>query len=271
MDSEKKTGMIGELDGSSEERIKGAEEETGSLTLEKYRKDQRQRDGFCEKSDEIDRQIQAMMTVDPSDDGKNGKTKKKRKKKAVDANSVSAGKKPKLIQRVKGWSRKRKVITTVCALAVIAFLGSKLTGGKKEMGLPVTVLPLTKQSIQEKLTLNGPVSGTDSVDVVSNIHAEITEIHIKEGDQVQKDQILAVLDSTDLEREVQIAQNAYDLAVNNKKEKDKEAALGYEKAVQDFHKASMDHNRNNLLFANGDISQMDLETSANTLDRKSVV
>ena len=78
--------------------------------------------------------------------------------------------------------------------------------------------------------------------------------------------MLAVLDSTDLEREVRIAQNAYDLAVNNKQEKDKEAALGYEKAVQDFQKAGMDHSRNSQLFATGDISQMDLEASANALN-----
>lgn len=130
----------------------------------------------------------------------------------------------------------------------------------------VDVLPLSKQSIQEKLSLSGPVSGTDSVDVVSNIHAEITAMNVKEGDQVHKDQVLAVLDSTDLEREVRIAQNAYDLAVNNKQEKDKEAALGYEKAVQDFQKAGMDHSRNSQLFATGDISQVDLEASANALN-----
>ena len=134
------------------------------------------------------------------------------------------------------------------------------------MGIPVAVMPLAKQDVQEKLTVSGPVSGTDSVDVVSNIHAEITAMNVKEGDTVTKGQVLAVVDSTDLEREVQIAQNAYDLAVANKQEKDKEAALGYEKAVQDFQKASLDHSRNSQLFAAGDISQMELETSANALN-----
>ncbi|EHE99442.1 hypothetical protein HMPREF9469_01575 [ [[Clostridium] citroniae WAL-17108] len=146
------------------------------------------------------------------------------------------------------------------------FISSRFGGSSKNTGLMVDVLPLSKQSIQEKLSLSGPVSGTDSVDVVSNIHAEITAMNVKEGDQVHKDQVLAVLDSTDLEREVRIAQNAYDLAVNNKQEKDKEAALGYEKAAQDFQKAGMDHSRNSQLFATGDISQMDLEASANALN-----
>ena len=48
----------------------------------------------------------------------------------------------------------------------------------------VAVIPLEKQDIQEKLSISGPVSGTDSVDVVSNIHAEILQMNVKEGDKV---------------------------------------------------------------------------------------
>lgn len=130
----------------------------------------------------------------------------------------------------------------------------------------VAVIPLEKQDIQEKLSISGPVSGTDSVDVVSNIHAEILQMNVKEGDKVIKGQVLAVLDRTELEREVNIARNAYEQAVANKEAQDKEAALGYEKAVQDFQKASTDHDRNSQLFAAGDISQADMEQSANALN-----
>ena len=91
-------------------------------------------------------------------------------------------------------------------------------------------------------------------------------MNVKEGDQVTKGQVLAVLDSTDLEREVNIARNAYEQAVANKETQDKEAALGYEKAIQDFQKASLDHSRNSQLFEAGDISQADLEQSSNALN-----
>lgn len=214
------------------------------------------------ESEEIDRRVEELMAPDESGDG--GKRKKKKKKQGGTLDNP-AGKKG-FIKRIKGWSRRRKIITSLCILAVFLLIGSKISAGSKPAGIMVDVMPLAKQSIQEKLSLSGPVSGTDSVDVVSNIHAEIIVMNVKEGDQVKKDQVLAVLDSTDLEREVQIAQNAYDIAVNNKAEKDKEAALGYAKAVQDFQKASLDHNRNAQLFANGDISQMDFETSANALN-----
>jgi len=211
------------------------------------------------ESEEIDRRVEELMA--PEEDDGNGRKKKKRKKKRE-----AGEKKTGLIKRIKGWSRRRKILTAAGVVVIALLAGSKLGGGGKSPGIMVDVMPLAKQAIQEKLSLSGPVSGTDSVDVVSNIHAEIVTMNVKEGDQVKKDQVLAVLDSTDLEREVQIAQNAYDLAVNNKQEKDKEAALGYEKAVQDFQKASLDHSRNSQLFASGDISQMEMEASANALN-----
>ena len=213
------------------------------------------------ESEEIDRRVEELMA--PEEDG-NGKKKKKSIRPDTGHRTPEGGFHP--VRRFKGFSRKRKIITVLLLAAVVLFGFSRMSGGKKDMGIPVAVMPLAKQDVQEKLTVSGPVSGTDSVDVVSNIHAEITAMNVKEGDTVTKGQVLAVVDSTDLEREVQIAQNAYDLAVANKQEKDKEAALGYEKTVKDFQKASLDHSRNSQLFATGDISQMELETSANALN-----
>ena len=212
------------------------------------------------ESELIDRQVEEIMTDEDSADG-SGKRKKKRKKKA------RSGEKPSLKERWKGYSRKRKIITVVVVLAAAAFLLSRCGRGEKgPVAVPVNVMSLTRQPIKEKLSVSGPISGTDSVDVVSNIHAEIITMNVKEGDKVTKDQILAVLDKTDLERDLQVAQNAYDLAVVNKQEKDKSEALGYEKATQDLRKAQADYNRNSALYAAGDISQVEMEQSANALN-----
>ena len=212
------------------------------------------------ESELIDRQVEEIMTDEDSADG-SGKRKKKRRKKA------RSGEKPSLKERWKGYSRKRKIITVVVVLAAAAFLLSRCGGGEKgPVAVPVNVMSLTRQPIKEKLSVSGPISGTDSVDVVSNIHAEIITMNVKEGDKVTKDQILAVLDKTDLERDLQVAQNAYDLAVVNKQEKDKSEALGYEKATQDLRKAQADYNRNSALYAAGDISQVEMEQAANALN-----
>ena len=203
------------------------------------------------EAQEIDLRIAELMA--PGEDAGRGKNREKGRSRA------------RLLARWKRMSRRKKILAAAGILAVFVLAGRAAAGGEKA-GVLVTVTPLAKKDIQEKLSLTGPVSGTDSVDVVSNIHAEITEMHVKEGDAVTKNQVLAVLDSTDLAREVEIARNTYELAVANKEEKDKEAALGYEKAVQDYQKASLDYSRNSQLFAAGDISQMDLEQSANALN-----
>ena len=203
------------------------------------------------EAQEIDQRIAELMA--PGEDAGRGKKREKGRPRA------------RLLARWKRMSRRKKILAAAGILAVFVLAGQAAAGGEKA-GVLVAVTPLAKKGIQEKLSLTGPVSGTDSVDVVSNIHAEITEMHVKEGDAVTKNQVLAVLDSTDLAREVEIARNTYELAVANKEEKDKEAALGYEKAVQDYQKASLDYSRNSQLFAAGDISQMDLEQSANALN-----
>ena len=96
----------------------------------------------------------------------------------------------------KPWSKKRKVITAAALILIVA-AGFKVFGGEKEKTVMVSTSALIKGTIQEELTISGPVSGTDSVDVVSNLHAEVTDIRVKEGDRVEEGQVLAVIDDSD--------------------------------------------------------------------------
>ena len=103
------------------------------------------------------------------------------------------------------------------------------------------------------------------MDVVSNLHAEILEIPVKEGDKVIKGQTLAVLDDSDVKREAEIARNDYDLAVSTCNEKNKEARNGYAKAVQDLKTAQDNYNRTKALYDGGSVPLVDLETAENGL------
>lgn len=104
------------------------------------------------------------------------------------------------------------------------------------------------------------------MEVVSNLHAEILEIPVKEGDRVEKDQLLATLDEKDAKKEVDIAQNAYDLAVTTYNEKQIEAENGYAKAKQDYDAAKANYDRTNVLFQSGSASQLELETASDALN-----
>ena len=104
------------------------------------------------------------------------------------------------------------------------------------------------------------------MDVVSNLHAEILEIPVKEGDKVTKGQTLAVLDDSDVRKTADIAKNDYDLAVSTCAEKDKEARNGYAKAIQDLNTAQANYDRTKALYDGGSVPKVDLETAENGLN-----
>ncbi len=83
---------------------------------------------------------------------------------------------------------------------------------------------------------------------------------------MEKDQLLATLDEKDAKKEVDIAQNAYDLAVTTYNEKQIEAENGYAKAKQDYDAAKANYDRTNVLFQSGSASQLELETASDALN-----
>lgn len=80
----------------------------------------------------------------------------------------------------KSWSRKKKVIVGAVVVAAALFVMAKGKGGGNDGAIMVSTAPLTKGDVEEMLSISGPVSGTDSAEVVSRLHAEIVEILVKE-------------------------------------------------------------------------------------------
>lgn len=166
----------------------------------------------------------------------------------------------------KKWSKKRKIIILGITAGAIVFIVLQVIGGKESSLAMVTVSPLKKGNVTEVLSVSGPVQGTDSVEVVSNLHAEIIDLPVKEGDKVEKGQILATLDDKDAKKELDIAQNAYDLAVSTYNDKQLEAENGYAKAKQDYDTAKANYDRTRILFEGGSASQVELENASNTMN-----
>ncbi len=206
------------------------------------------------EDEQLEAEIQALMEAKPS-----GKKKRSWK-------PFKGIKNWNIRKSLKTWSRKRKLLTG--AAVIIAgwiFLGALSPSGDSAQ-VPVTTVPVTVGSIEENLTVSGPVSGTDSVDVVSNIHAEVTDIQVKEGDRVEAGQLLAVIDSSDLQKEVEIAQNTYDLAVTTYEEQQIAAENGYAKALQDYEAARAEYERTNVLYEAGDVSKVAWDTARNNMN-----
>ena len=198
---------------------------------------------------EYEKELAELMNSAPSDEKKHKKGRIRRAFKAIGS-----------------WSRRRKLITGAVAAAVALLVCFKISGSGGQTGVPVMTQALTRGTVEEILSVSGPVSGTDSAEVVSSLHAEILEILVKEGDRVKAGQVLARLDPDDVQKEVEIAQNAYDLASANLDEAQREAKKGYAEALQEQQAAQRDYDRKAVLFAGGDISQAEMEAAADSLN-----
>lgn len=198
----------------------------------------------------FEEELEALMQADTS--GKNKKKKVKNKEKKPGS--------------WKKWNKKKTLITGAAAVVILFVVFNSLKGGKKETAMMVMTTPVIKSDISENLSVSGPISGTDSVDVVSKLKAEVLELLVKEGDQVTKDQVIAILDPADIQKEVDIAQNAYDLAVNTYQEQQVAAEGGYAKAKQDYQAAKAELDRTSVLFQAGSVSQLEMETVQNKMN-----
>lgn len=168
------------------------------------------------------------------------------------------------VRAIRGQSPKKKRIEAVLAVAAAVCLAVRCTAGGSTLS-QVSSMALARGDVVSSLSLTGPVSGTDSADVVSNLHSEVLEIRVKESDTVEKGQVLAVIDRTDAQKEVDVAQNAYDLAVSEYNESLRDTKIGYEKAKQDYSTASLNYERNKTLFESGAISSAEFEAVGNAL------
>ena len=198
---------------------------------------------------EYEKELAELLDAAPSDEKKHTKGRIRRVYKAVGS-----------------WSRRRKLITGAAAAAAALLVFSRMSGSGEQNGAPVMTQTLGRGTVEEILSVSGPVSGTDSAEVVSSLHAEILEILVKEGDPVKAGQVLARLDPDDVQKEVEIAQNAYDLASANLDEAQREAEKGYAEALQEQQASQRDYDRKAVLFAGGDISQAEMEAAADALN-----
>lgn len=118
----------------------------------------------------------------------------------------NGGEKPVKVKKVrKPMSKKKKRILiaaiVVLVLALILIVPRVLSGG--EPALAVTTGTVEKMDIEQVVTIKGTIQGSQKADVASSVNYKILSILVNEGDVVQKDQVLAVLDSKELQDDYQ--------------------------------------------------------------------
>lgn len=110
----------------------------------------------------------------------------------------------------KPMSRKKKriIIAAIIVLVLALILVVPRMLGGSEPALTVTTGTVEKMDIEQAVTIKGTIEGSQKADVATSLNYKIMSILVAEGDLVQKDQVLAVLDSKELQDDYQKALTA---------------------------------------------------------------
>lgn len=155
---------------------------------------------------------------------------------------------------------KKKKIILAAAIVVAVTAGVKLALGSGEpTGEMVSIALAEKQDLEETLRLKAVLEGTESTEVVSRLHYEVKELLVKEGDRVKKGQLLAVLDSTDLSKEISLKKGGLTLLQKQQVETLRDRQVEYDNAKKAYDDTK-------ALFDIGAASQSELEDAKQKLD-----
>lgn len=126
---------------------------------------------------------------------------------------------------------KKKLLIFLFAFVVVVSIIVLINQNKGPVEVFVNVSELEKKTIEQIISVKAPLEGIEKADVVSPLNYEIIDIKVKEGDIVQKDQILAVLDSEELNEQIASEENQIELAQLEQQEKIKTMQIEYDKAL----------------------------------------
>jgi len=159
----------------------------------------------------------------------------------------------------------KKIIIFLLVLIVSVAVVLGLKKNTKDPTVSANIVSLESKTIEQIISVKSPLEGIEKADVVSPLNYEIIDIKVKEGDLVAKDQILAVLDSEDLQKEISSAENQIELTNLEQQDKLKSTQIEYDKAVLQLSELVKSYNQNKELFENEIITEEAFRKIENSL------
>ncbi len=159
--------------------------------------------------------------------------------------------------------KKFYAILIIVIIAVSVIFALNRNKGPAEVFANVSALE--KKTIEQIISVKAPLEGIEKADVVSPLNYEIIDIRVKEGDIVQKDQILAVLDSEELEKQIASEENQIELAQLELNEKLKSMQIEYDKALLNVKELEKSYEQNKELLESDIITKEAFEKIESSL------
>ena len=155
------------------------------------------------------------------------------------------------------WFGKHKKLTALLLVVLIAavLVLRAVLGGKKAAGTTyqfVRTTTLQKTDLTDSVSVNGTVkSGYEaSVTVADSAKLyKVSEVKVAVGDTVKKGDVIAMLDTSDLEKQIESAEESYSDTLQS-------ARTSYDRATADLETSTVQH-ENNLIDLQAKIEQAD--------------
>ena len=147
-----------------------------------------------------------------------------------------------------GWARRHKKRTAL----ILVLRGFLLRSAPASTYQFVRTTTLQKSSLTDSVSVSGTVkSGSEaSVTVADSAkNYKVSEVRVTVGDKVKKGDVIAVLDTQDLQEQITSARQSYADSVQS-------AQTSYDRAVQDLNTSTVQH-ENNLIDLQDKISKAD--------------
>lgn len=164
---------------------------------------------------------------------------------------------------------KKKVIITILVIAVlvVGLVGLRLRGRgpeveQEEMYVPVEVEKAVKETIGNRILLNGAIHAKDEAMVMPMMQGKVEVLHVKLGDYVEKDQILMVVDQANSLRSLEQAEKSMEMAQQDAERAEagvEQGIIGVENARDQYEDAQATLKRVRSLYEAGAASLRELE------------
>jgi HlyD family secretion protein len=148
------------------------------------------------------------------------------------------------------------IIVILIAVAVLGYFGYKMVAANSDEGILVEVMEVTTMDVTETVSATGKIKPEVEVSISPEVPGEIIELPIREGQAVQKGDLLAKINPDLLQSSV----NRSRAGLANTK-------AGFEQAKASLVEAKANYQRASQLFEKGVISQSEFDASTAAYQR----
>ncbi len=173
-------------------------------------------------------------------------------------------------KKIKGFVKKRKKLSIVLGIIIVVVVAvSFIRGGKADPAMARMMVPVVKEDVEYRVKVSGMVNSTAEKTILAPIQGTIKELNVKQGDAIEEGQLLALIDPTEINEQIEKARIELELEKSRLKVKQDEmdaALMTASNLKQRYEHLKQLHDSRMKLLEEGAVSQQNIDESQLELD-----